>query len=126
MVLDHGRDGGVAGGYEARPSASTACWAALLRAPSALSAGMIPARLDLPFLGVRGVPTRVVKERMAFDCGTRLNLAECPEMRGVVVLREAAEPSQQVRDQRPNCKVTRVASGDVCRDGCDPFAERCP
>ena len=97
MVLHHGREGDGDGRDEVRPSASTACWAALLRVRSAHFRGMIRLRrlgsscVDLPISGLGGMPTRVVKERMAFNRRTRLNLVECPEMSGVVVLREPAE-----------------------------------
>jgi len=36
VVLHHGREGGVAGHHEARPSASTACWAAMPFSASAV------------------------------------------------------------------------------------------
>jgi len=39
VVHHHGREGGGAGGDEVRPSASTACWAALLTAATLLLLG---------------------------------------------------------------------------------------
>jgi hypothetical protein len=47
VVLHHGREGGGDGGGDARPSASTACWAAVRRSASSIAMRAMGRRQDL-------------------------------------------------------------------------------
>ena len=70
VVLHHGREGGGTGGDEARPSASTACWAAFgCRAPRSVSAR----RLSLSL-------SRKAKAQVFREEGECLAIAWVPEL----------------------------------------------
>ena len=115
MVLDHGREGGGSGDDEARPSASTACWAASSGSSLQVANSNQVTVSDRAHVGVMQANERLRltrgEDKLDFKTIGRVKVDDRPEiataqtMLGQVPIQN--DCVEQVEHGYPGCAVTK-------------------